>query len=76
MKTLGIIQGKLPDRYFIHSYLSQPCITCADNSLCSIRHLQFAENIRDVIAHGLQAEYQLSGNLLICTSLGDQGKNL
>lgn len=76
MKALYIIPGNLPDRYWVHSYLAQPRIPRTDDCLGAICHLQFAENIRDVIAHCFEAENQLFSNLLICMSLSDQGQNL
>src|SRR4051794_15385913 len=48
----------------------------ANDSLCSIRHLELAQDVGDVIAHGFRAEYQFAGNIGIPGALRDHVENL
>lgn len=50
---------------FFSMALPQARLSRADDSLRPIRHLQFAENAGDVIAHRLRANHQLLGNVLV-----------
>jgi hypothetical protein len=54
---------------------SDPRFSRSQNSLRPVGHLQFAEDIRDMVAHCLQAEHQLFGDLLIRAALSDEFKN-
>ncbi len=56
--------------------VSQTRLPRPDNRLRPIGHLQLAEDIRDVIAHRLQAQPQLRGDLRIVQALRDQAYTL
>jgi hypothetical protein len=47
---------------------------CADDRLGAVGHLELAEDIRDVVAHGLLAERQVLGDLWIGDMLRDRGR--
>ena len=57
-------------------FLSHSRLARAQDSLCSICHLQFAEDVRDMVAHCLQAENKLLGDFLVGASLRNQCEDL
>lgn len=52
--------------------VSQSRFPCPDDRLRPIGHLQLAEDVGNVVAHRLEGEAQLLGDLLIGFPLGDQ----
>src|SRR3989442_1265528 len=52
--------------------LTQASFPGADDSLCPVSHLEFAEDIGDIVAHGVMAQDEACGNLSVAVTLGDQ----
>ena len=50
--------------------------TGANNGLCPVGHLQFAEDVGDVIGHRFETEGEAPGDVAVVVSLGDQAENL
>src|SRR5947199_3048900 len=48
--------------------VSQASFSSPDDGLCSIGHLQLAEDVGDVVAHRLEGQPQLIGDLLIAAA--------
>ena len=57
-------------------FLSHSCFPRTQDGLRPIGNLQLTKDVRDMIAHRLQAEHQVSGNFFIGMTLRDQRKNL
>ncbi len=53
---------------FRRNDLLQPCIPGADDRFCSIRHLQLAENITQMVSHSFGAEEELCRRWQGCSS--------
>src|SRR5437763_815863 len=62
-----------------HPGSSVPCQASfpgANNSLCPVGHLQFTEDVGDVIGYGFETEAEPPGNVVVVVSLGDQAEDL
>ena len=79
--------GALPDdrqqktKPFDYQPLDAPLTTNASISrthdgLCSISDLELAQDIRDVVSYGFEAEDQLPGNRRVALTLRDQAEHL
>src|SRR5262249_61107388 len=50
----------------------EACLASADDGLGAVGHLQLADDIGHVVAHGLRAEHQSVGDLAVARALGDE----
>jgi len=57
-------------------FASQASISCANHCLCSISYLQLAEDVGDVVLHGLDAEGETLSNGGVAFALCDQVKDV
>ena len=62
----------LPGHRGTHVWLSQAGGAGAQDDLGAVRHLQLADNVRDLVAHGLGAEDEARGDLRVFRTLGEQ----
>jgi len=63
MKTIYIGLANHSDCYFIHLYLSQPCVPGTDDSLRAISNLELVEDIGNIVVNRFGAKRKLAGYL-------------
>src|SRR5215467_10557848 len=45
--------GSKPMNHCLWGYSSESCLACANDRLCPVSHLKLAEDVGDMVAHGL-----------------------
>src|SRR5215472_12321693 len=68
--------GSKPMNRCLWVYSSESCLACANDRLCAVSHLKLAEDVGDMVAHGLHTDDQRLRNLGVPTSLGHQRQHL